>query len=634
MYPNINLHAQSSNSSHTAPLSNRFIKQLQVAGMKSLSPDRVVLVSVHPNIDDAFTDVKNRRDSVSHSPSTVSTSRSFDYHDIAVVSSFESDAALVPEKSKATPLVSFKIRSPERRKSRGRRATHSLSESLPPLIARTTSFDFLEESELKTSQDDTASIQMPDLHESKTAVAAAEQRPVFRAPLPRRKPRSSPVKNRFLSKSLTLIPSPLSLLSELESSLPENENKSFELDTSSPKKNTWFPLERSRELNKKSVRFSPDKDQVHLIQYDWSFVGNNDYFYSSAEIATMKSARYEDAAVFRDEDKRSSSTATDDLDVSRRQSVLCIDTLLNMALNHPDNDPVTSIRGIEHFVYPELQQEMIRKKKEVQAQVMNFVKSKKPDPQGWRLANHSRMYSQWARDVALEKGQAHAHQVTMDEELTKAEENDTARPTLRRKGSSRRCRRNSMCASLPTVGEGAAAAAMVQMQFFNALDEMKQSDALADDLQITKQDDEKDETDDLQRKKTDDVEGEQDELPLKKQDDEKAEHSQYSRDVVSEKSQEHQLTVDEEHTKGEDNSTPRSSLLRRAGTRRCRRNSMSSSLPKIGDGAAAAAMVQMQFFSVPDELKVSDDSQLQKQEDEKEEPEARFDESQDELEEA
>jgi hypothetical protein len=50
---------------------------------------------------------------------------------------------------------------------------------------------------------------------------------------------------------------------------------------------------------------------------------------------------------------------------------------------------------------------MIRKKKEVQSQIMLFVTPKKPDPQGWRLANHSRMYSQWAREVVLDKGRAY-----------------------------------------------------------------------------------------------------------------------------------------------------------------------------------------------------------------------------------
>lgn len=39
-----------------------------------------------------------------------------------------------------------------------------------------------------------------------------------------------------------------------------------------------------------------------------------------------------------------------------------------------------SIPVIEHFVYPDLQQEMIRRKKEVQREVLEFVRSKQPDP--------------------------------------------------------------------------------------------------------------------------------------------------------------------------------------------------------------------------------------------------------------
>ena len=451
--------------------------------MKALSPDRVVLVSVHPNVNDAFVS-KSHQDTtiVNHSPSTVSTSRSFDYHDITVVShTFESDTA--SEKSKV-PIVSFKLRSsPERRKSK-RRTSHS--QSLPPLIARTTSFDFLEgeSSEIQTIPDENASIPMPDLGSDESK--PAEARPVFRAPLPRRKSKSSPVKKTFLSKSLTLMPNPASLINDLETSL--SDNKIFDTDTMN-KPNTWFPLERSRSFHKKSVRFS-NQDQIHHIHYDWSNITN--YFYSSEEIVAMKSARYEDAAMFREEAKR--STTTDDLDVSRRQSVLCLDTLLNMAFHHPDNDDAhTSIRGIEHFVFPELQQEMIRKKKEVHVQVINFVKSKKPDPQGWRLANHSRMYSQWARDVALEKGQAYKEVGMECENSTKSAGNGTARsaPSLRRKDGNRRMRRNSMCASMPTGGEGAAAAARVQMQFFSVLDETTKSN----ELQLFKQDDDKEELD-------------------------------------------------------------------------------------------------------------------------------------------
>lgn len=129
----------------------------------------------------------------------------------------------------------------------------------------------------------------------------------------------------------------------------------------------------------------------------------------------MGSARFDDAATLRKERQLDTGTSTgnpntasqDDLDINIKNKPKSISALLELALDDKDQNPDVSIRGIEHFVYPELQQEMIRKKKEVQAQVMLYVKSKRPDPQGWRLANHSRMYSQWARDVALEKGRAY-----------------------------------------------------------------------------------------------------------------------------------------------------------------------------------------------------------------------------------
>jgi len=91
---------------------------------------------------------------------------------------------------------------------------------------------------------------------------------------------------------------------------------------------------------------------------------------------------------------------------------------LSAALSDEDRDEGVSIRGIEHFVYPDLQQEMIRRKKEVQREVMDFVRAKRPDPQGWRLAEHSRTYSQWARNVALEKGMKYyMNNVTGDTEF-------------------------------------------------------------------------------------------------------------------------------------------------------------------------------------------------------------------------
>jgi hypothetical protein len=158
------------------------------------------------------------------------------------------------------------------------------------------------------------------------------------------------------------------------------------------------------------------------------------------------------------------------LDFSRRKKILCVDSLLTEALSDADEYATTSIWGIEHFVYPELQQEMIRKKKEVQSQVMSFVKSKRPDPQGWRLANHSRMYSQWARDVALDKGRAYR----MIKEEDGLKKNNDKTTEFHRSNSTRRKNRRasmSLCESMPSVGSGAATASLVRMEFFDSVKE-------------------------------------------------------------------------------------------------------------------------------------------------------------------
>jgi hypothetical protein len=171
------------------------------------------------------------------------------------------------------------------------------------------------------------------------------------------------------------------------------------------KKNNFQPL-KYRD-GKKTVHFSTI--EVQHFHFDWNSAA--DCFYSRKELTAMGSARFDDAALLRKERQldvpSSNQPSSDDLDVGIKNKPKCINALLQTALEDKDENPLTSIRGIEHFVYPDLQQEMIRKKKEVQAQVIQFVRSKRPDPQGWRLANHSRMYSQWARDVALEKGRAY-----------------------------------------------------------------------------------------------------------------------------------------------------------------------------------------------------------------------------------
>ncbi|KAL9185122.1 hypothetical protein ACHAXT_002899 [Thalassiosira profunda] len=164
------------------------------------------------------------------------------------------------------------------------------------------------------------------------------------------------------------------------------------------------PLKYNGDGGKKVVHFSTI--EVQPFRFDWSLV--DDVFYSRRELTAMGQSRFDDAATLRQQrrldEKGGDGHSVDDGAVSRKNKTRDIAELLSTALEDEDADDAVSIRGIEHFVYPDLQQEMIRRKKEVQREVLDFVRQKRPDPQGWRLAQHSRTFSQWARNVAIEKG--------------------------------------------------------------------------------------------------------------------------------------------------------------------------------------------------------------------------------------
>jgi hypothetical protein len=150
--------------------------------------------------------------------------------------------------------------------------------------------------------------------------------------------------------------------------------------------------------------------EVQPFRFDWTLA--DDVFYTRKELAEMGQSRFDDADILRKQRQLESTTqlttakeqAKDDVNTSIKSNEDLITDLLSKALTDKDTDPNVSIRGIEHFVYPDLQQEMIRRKRQVQREVMEFVRSKRPDPQGWRLADHSRQYSEWARNVAIQKG--------------------------------------------------------------------------------------------------------------------------------------------------------------------------------------------------------------------------------------
>jgi len=162
---------------------------------------------------------------------------------------------------------------------------------------------------------------------------------------------------------------------------------------------------------KKTVHFAT----IEVQPYHWDYSCDPDVYYRKDQITAMNKQRFTDASKLRKqrnikvpakddmENNNSKAKACDDVDIAKRASD--IDALLNEAFDaERDIDEEVSIRGIEHFVYPELQQEMIRRKKHAKREVLNFKKSKRPDPQGWRLARLSEANTQWARDVAIEKG--------------------------------------------------------------------------------------------------------------------------------------------------------------------------------------------------------------------------------------
>jgi len=209
----------------------------------------------------------------------------------------------------------------------------------------------------------------------------------------------------------------------------------------------YKPLGYDAGGKRKVVHFSTI--EVQPFHFDWSLA--NDIFYTRPELTVMGQSRFDDAAKLRqqrDLDSKGQNKSMDDVGISKKSKDTDIADLLAKALEDEDRDENVSIRGIEHFVYPGLQQEMIRKKKEVQKEVLGFVRSKRPDPQGWRLAGHSRSFSQWARDVALQKGLKYCmdHAASDPEASISGEElkrfqddlNNSARSLRRRSRLSRR----------------------------------------------------------------------------------------------------------------------------------------------------------------------------------------------------
>ena len=164
--------------------------------------------------------------------------------------------------------------------------------------------------------------------------------------------------------------------------------------------------QQKKKKDSPKIKFSDVDAEVRAYEFDWELEG--EYWYTKEELKKMKDVRLNDAAILRKE--REIRTATrDDADTlsGSRKSIFIGDSITH-ALDDRDENERVSVQGIEHFVWPVLQKEMVNRKKELKAAVVAFSrdpKLRKVDPQGEKLAEESAKLSQWARDVAKERGE-------------------------------------------------------------------------------------------------------------------------------------------------------------------------------------------------------------------------------------
>lgn len=131
------------------------------------------------------------------------------------------------------------------------------------------------------------------------------------------------------------------------------------------------------------------------------------YWYTRAELKTFNEVRFDDAATLRAERhiRTASQHDADALSTSKRD--IFIGDKITNALDDIDDSHEISLRGIEHFVFPVLQKEMVRRKKDLKKAVLGYSRdpvARRKDPKGEKLAEESASHSQWARDVATERG--------------------------------------------------------------------------------------------------------------------------------------------------------------------------------------------------------------------------------------
>ena len=156
---------------------------------------------------------------------------------------------------------------------------------------------------------------------------------------------------------------------------------------------------------KKHVHFTDIQPIHHNYDFDWDLEG--EYWFSKAELKSFNEVRFDEADVLRKERgiRTKSRNDADDIEEEEDRNDFIGDALTH-ALDDDNDGHEISLRGIEHFVWPVLQKEMVTRKKALKKVVIEWRLpiNRRKDPQGLKLAEDAAKLSEWARDVAKERG--------------------------------------------------------------------------------------------------------------------------------------------------------------------------------------------------------------------------------------
>eukprot|EP00585_Thalassiosira_rotula_P011127 CAMPEP_0196156462 /NCGR_PEP_ID=MMETSP0910-20130528/42378_1 /TAXON_ID=49265 /ORGANISM="Thalassiosira rotula, Strain GSO102" /LENGTH=170 /DNA_ID=CAMNT_0041420913 /DNA_START=66 /DNA_END=575 /DNA_ORIENTATION=- len=134
-----------------------------------------------------------------------------------------------------------------------------------------------------------------------------------------------------------------------------------------------FKRKQFHRTNKRGVHFTDTPDRHHKYEFDWDAEG--DYWFSQVELKAMIQARQDDAMILRAERQIKVATRDDADALSNTSHDVFIGYKITEALDDADHNQEVSIRGIEHFVHPVLQKEMVRRKKELKKSVLGYSRN-------------------------------------------------------------------------------------------------------------------------------------------------------------------------------------------------------------------------------------------------------------------